>query len=420
MKRKTLQEQYNLIKEGKGHKGSFVKDAKRQFPNLVRTSADINETIDSLKRNHIISENFVGFKPVTNPTVRKKESYETAFAKFLEEAKAVEKKTSKEVTDLQAPTKGYDYKDDKLLNNVAGEQFRQGYYTELTDEANADKTKQELIDLVIKNLSKNPSYYVEEAQFGIKGIGYTDDVPGLGRGKMVKDAGKGGGYGEATKKDYPDGEVATGYLPVTEGKKPGYITKLAEIDKQSKIVALEAKIAALEEIISTKETRISMISEDEDLAELMDKAKIKEIQKEIKVIVKEKAKMEKLYEKMCGKKKEVMEEEIDEAVGDKLDDNSAKADELSTKIDDIEGKLEEEDINEDLGTDNVDDFNLDNPAEDAEIGMSLPESEDDEVEITVGDYEIEVEKKEDEDEEKEVPAYRKPMSIGDMIKTYGR
>ena len=395
MKRKTLQEQYNLIKEGKGHKGSFVKDAKRQFPNFVRTSAGINETIDSLKRNHIISENFVGFKPITNPTVRKKESYETAFAKFLEEAKAVEKKTSKEVTDLQAPTKGYDYKDDKLLNNVAGEQFRQGYYTELTDEANADKTKQELIDLVIKNLDKNPSYYVEEAQFGIKGIGYTDDVPGLGRGKMVKDAGKGGGYGEATKKDYPNGEVATGYLPVTEGKKPGYIAKLAEIDKQSKIVALEAKIAALDEIISTKETRISMISEDEDLAELMDKNKIKEIQKEIKVIVKEKAKMEKLYEKMCGKRKEVvvdeekdlerdyedamkddkatMEEEIDEAVGDKLDDNSAKADELNTKIDDIEGKLEEEDVNEDLGSDNVDDFNIDNPAEDAEIGMSLPQ-----------------------------------------------
>ncbi len=296
---------------------------------------------------------------------------------------------------MQAPTKGYDYKDDKLLNNVAGEQFRQGYYTELTDEANADKTKQELIDLVIKNLDKNPSYYVEEAQFGIKGIGYTDDVPGLGRGKMVKDAGKGGGYGEATKKDYPNGEVATGYLPVTEGKKPGYIAKLAEIDKQSKIVALEAKIAALDEIISTKETRISMISEDEDLAELMDKNKIKEIQKEIKVIVKEKAKMEKLYEKMCGKRKEVvvdeekdlerdyedamkddkatMEEEIDEAVGDKLDDNSAKADELNTKIDDIEGKLEEEDVNEDLGSDNVDDFNIDNPAEDAEIGMSLPQ-----------------------------------------------
>ena len=340
MKRKTLQEQYNLIKEGKGHDNSFIKDAKRQFPNFVRTSANINETIDSLKRNHIISENYVDLKPLNNPlSERKKEGYETAFAKFLEEAKAIEKKTSKEVEELQAPKKGYDYKDDKLLNNVAGEQFRQGYYTELTDEANADKTKQELIDLVIKNLDKNPSYYVEEAQFGVKGIGYTEDYPGLGKGKMVKDAGKGGGYGEATKKDFPKGEVGTGYL--AEGKKPGYIAKLAEIDKQSKVVALEAKIEALAEIISTKETRISMISEDEDLAELMDKGKIKEIQKEIKVLMKEKAKMEKLYEKMRGKKKEVMEEDTE--------------------------------VQEDLGSDDVVDLNVDNPARDAEIGMNLPQ-----------------------------------------------
>ena len=333
MKRKTLQEQYNLIKEGKGHDNSFIKDAKRQFPNFVRTSANINETIDSLKRNHIISENYVDLKPLNNPlSERKKEGYETAFAKFLEEAKAIEKKTSKEVEELQAPKKGYDYKDDKLLNNVAGEQFRQGYYTELTDEANADKTKQELIDLVIKNLDKNPSYYVEEAQFGVKGIGYTEDYPGLGNGK-------GGGYGEATKKDFPKGEVGTGYL--AEGKKPGYIAKLAEIDKQSKVVALEAKIEALAEIISTKETRISMISEDEDLAELMDKGKIKEIQKEIKILMKEKAKMEKLYEKMRGKKKEVMEEDTE--------------------------------VQEDLGSDDVVDLNVDNPARDAEIGMNLPQ-----------------------------------------------
>ena len=368
---KTLQEQYNQIKKGKGSKHIFLKEVKAKYPNLVRNAAGFEEASAILAKRNIISENLyvaTGTKEKPNWFKLFDENMELI---SLEEAKAIEKKTTKEVTDLQAPTKGYDYKDDKLLNNVSGEQFRQGYYTELTNEKNADKTKQELIDLVIKNLSKNPSYYVEEAQFGIKGIGYTDDVPGLGRGKMVKDAGKGGGYGEATKKDFPEGEVGTGYI--TEGKKPGYIAKLAEIDKQSRIVALEAKIAALEEIISTKETRISMISEDEDLAELMDKGKIKEIQKEIKVIVKEKAKMEKLYEKMCGKKKEVMEEEIDEAVGDKLDDNSAKADELSTKIDDIEGKLEEEDVNENLGSDNVDDFNIDNPAEDAEVGMNLPQ-----------------------------------------------
>lgn len=37
---------------------------------------------------------------------------------------------------------------------------------------------------------------------------------------------------------------------------------------------------------------------------------------------------------------------LTEAVGDKLDDNSSKADELSTKIDDIEGKLEEDNLDE--------------------------------------------------------------------------
>jgi hypothetical protein len=34
---KTLQEQYNLIKEGKGHKDVFMKTALRQFPNFLIT-----------------------------------------------------------------------------------------------------------------------------------------------------------------------------------------------------------------------------------------------------------------------------------------------------------------------------------------------------------------------------------------------
>jgi hypothetical protein len=263
MKQKTLQTQYNLIKEGKGNKEVFLKEAKRIFPNYIPNAATFNQAEVILSQKSIISETVWGVttgrdeKPdwfaIFNDNMKTineevkvgdiltKDGKEGKVVKVMgdmvnvdfgngdvygithsrikdgeilaegeilnEEAKAVEKKTSKEVEDLQAPKKGYDYKDDKLLNNVAGEQFRQGYYTELTDEANADKTKQELIDLVIKNLDKNPSYYVEEAQFGVKGIGYTKDVPGLGKGKMVKDAGKGGGYGEATKKDFPEGEV---------------------------------------------------------------------------------------------------------------------------------------------------------------------------------------------------------------------
>tara|TARA_R110000796_G_scaffold20939_4_gene61952 strand:+ start:3895 stop:4992 length:1098 start_codon:yes stop_codon:yes gene_type:complete len=329
MKQKTLQEQYNLIKKGKGNSEIFQKSAKSQFPNMVRNAASLKETIASLKHGHIISENIWGIATEKST----KPDWFKIFDENMnliseEEAKAIEKKTTKGVTDLQSPDKGYDYKNDELLNNVAGEQFRQGYYTELTDEANKDKTKQELIDLVIKNISKNPQYYVEEAQFGVKGIGYKEELPGLGKGKMVKDSGKGGGYGEATKKDFPKGDVGTGYLEVKESKKPISLlslyeslplgekptpkakkkkvkkettdSKLSEIEKNGKIATLEMQIDALGEIISSKNERISMVTEDDSLSELVDRKKMKEMQREVKLLEKRKAGMEKLYEKMCG------------------------------------------------------------------------------------------------------------------------
>tara|TARA_R110000737_G_scaffold57378_4_gene82575 strand:+ start:2338 stop:3441 length:1104 start_codon:yes stop_codon:yes gene_type:complete len=325
---KTLQNQYNLIKEGKGNKEIFLKEAKKQFPNLVRNAAGFDEATAILSKRSIISEGLWG---IANQKTSKPDWFkifdENMNLISEEEAKAIEKKTSKEVTDLQAPDKGYDYKDDKKLNNVSGEQFRQGYFTELTDEANADKTKEELIDLVIKNIDKNPLYYVEEAQFGIKGIGYSEDQPALGKGKMVKDAGKGGGYGEATKKDFPKGEVGTGYLTLKEnkmislldllnesplGEKPKLKvkkkvkkettdSKLDEIEKNGRVATLELQIEAVDEIIESKNQRISMVSEDENLSELVDKKKMKEMQREVKVLEKRKAQMEKLYEKMCGK-----------------------------------------------------------------------------------------------------------------------
>ena len=200
------------------------------------------------------------------------------------------------------------------------------------------KTEQELKDIVKKNLEKNPLFYVEDAQFGIEGIGYKEELPGLGRGKMVKDAGKGGGYGEATKKDFPKGDVGTGYVELKENKMISLVdlmesmplgekapskpkakkvrkettdSKLDEIDKNGKIATLEMQIEALEEIISSKNERLSMVSEDESLSELVDKKKMKEMQKEIKLLEKKKAGIEKLYEKMCGKsysKKEIVDE----------------------------------------------------------------------------------------------------------------
>ena len=338
MKQKTLQEQYNLISEGKGNKEVFMKAAKRQFPNLVRNAATLSETVASLKHGHIITEGIsLG---MGNSVKNNKPDWFAIFDENMnlvaEEAKAVEKKPTKEVTDLE--TAGYDYKDENDVNNMNFEEYLRGYYTEMKNPKNADKTEQELKDIVKKNLEKNPLFYVEDAQFGIEGIGYKEELPGLGKGKMVKDAGKGGGYGEATKKDFPKGDVGTGYLEIKENKMISLVdlmesmplgekapskpkakkvkkettdSKLSEIEKNGKIATLEMQIEALEEIISSKNERLSMVSEDESLSELVDKKKMKEMQKEIKLLEKRKAGIEKLYEKMCGKsytKKEIVDE----------------------------------------------------------------------------------------------------------------
>ena len=96
------------------------------------------------------------------------------------------------------------------------------------------------------------------------------------------------------------------------------MAELAEIDKQSAIVAMEAKINKLAEMVETKNARLSMVSEDENLSELIDKKQVKMMEREIKEIERAKMKLEKLYEKMSGsKKKEVVDEEekMDESHG---------------------------------------------------------------------------------------------------------
>ena len=84
-------------------------------------------------------------------------------------------------------------------------------------------------------------------------------------------------------------------------KKESLDNDLAEIDTQAGIVAMEAKLDRISEMISTKMERLNMIDEDTNLAELVDKVKVKEMQKEIKILEKTKDKMMKMYEKMTGK-----------------------------------------------------------------------------------------------------------------------
>ena len=312
---KTLQEQYNLLKEGKGNADVFLKSARRLFPEHVTNFATQKEAVTILKQKSIISENFIGLEPIVSHAVAKT-SYETAFTNFLaeEEVKVDAKKVSKEVEEDQS--KAFDYKDDKNLDNLYGEAFLQGYYTEMKDPKNADKDVTELKEIVAKNLAKDRTYYATEAQFGIKGIGYKEDLPGLGPTKEVKGKYASSGMEEVKLKEEKmikltdlinlDGmkdekEDLKAKPKSKKVRKETIDTKLAEIENAGKVTTLEAQIEALDEAIDTKNERISMVSEDENLSELVDKAKMKEMQREVKDLEKRKVKMEKLYEKMCGK-----------------------------------------------------------------------------------------------------------------------
>ena len=212
---KTLTEQYRSIIEGKGPKDIFLKEAKLNFPNLIKNNSTFKEASTILKQKGIISENFVGTPMVGNPIETKKENYELAFAKFLvEDAKAEEKKVSKEVEETEEHN--YDYKDEKDPNNMIFGQIQMGYYFEMKQEKNADKTIDEIKDIVFKNLAKDPIYYTKNGQFGVE-VGYTDDNVALGVPEEPKGEYKSSGYGKLKENKEPVNEIAIAGGLVTGG-----------------------------------------------------------------------------------------------------------------------------------------------------------------------------------------------------------
>ena len=455
--KKTLQDQYLLIKEGKGHTGVFLTEAKRQFPDVVRNAATFEEAAASLITKNIITENIVSLGPINSPfDSKKKESYELAFESFLAEAKkkenedesvkAEEKKVSKKVEE--DASHNFDNSDEKNPDNMIFGQIMMGYYAEMKDPKNADKTMQELKDMVFKNLSKDQIYYTKNAQFGVKDLGYTVDAPGLGEPKEAKGKYKASGYGdlnesiqpineeenklrkviremvdseleEATAmtfkyvprksdKDREDRDPTDKYLTfdkdfekdqVRKGNiilKPGdgsedkiFITKvlhanlgpsagnaelrrhlmdrtnlepavlggkevwkikgakinskgnvsvfvpvetkpmeslkesiekeLMAINKEAEHEIIASKLEKVQALIDKKQSQISRLDEDEDMKDLTDAKKVKEITKDIKALERAKAKLEKMMHK--GKSKPQHKGVIDETENDDVEDD---------------------------------------------------------------------------------------------------
>ena len=202
---KTLQEQYNLIKEGKGHKDVFLKEAKKKFPNMINKAATYDQAAYILKKRSVISENYIDVKPINTIEATPKQNWEEKFSQFINEAgeKSLnpivnnEENYNKQDENVSADpnykfdiengsygsyknvsagveniaSHNYDYspKVDNI-NNVNAQELQVGIYAEV--KYNPELTLEEAQAKVIKNLAKDPLYYVKEGQFGVQGLGY--------------------------------------------------------------------------------------------------------------------------------------------------------------------------------------------------------------------------------------------------------
>jgi hypothetical protein len=370
---KTLQQQYTLIREGKGNKDHFLKSARRVFPEYITPNTDYNTAVHILKGKSILSEG-VGGIATSNSN---KPDWFKIFDTNLKEAIGV--KNTKEYGDQNEFEKidketektlshQFDNKDDKNIDNVYGQSFLMGYYTEMKDPKNEGKTVDELKAIVAKNMAKDINYYHTEASFGVKGIGYTSEAPGAGIPKEPKGKYKSSGYGDMPKvvkegqetrsvgsrvKPSND-EFKVGDTVIFKGtkqkitrivddriyiksekyglrpetwvkaadlkkaktnetldevkKRPAVSTEIKEIEKTNEALALEAKIKSIDEAIEKRQAKLNL-AESEELAEMIDKNMVKTLQKEIKELEKYKAKASKMYEKITGSaKKEVIDE----------------------------------------------------------------------------------------------------------------
>ena len=394
---KTLQEKYTGVREGKFSKAQWLKEAKLTLPHLISPYNGFDDAVRILKNKSMIHE----------------------------EVKADLKKTDKSVEDTNAKSFSYG---EMSAANVNFDQMLKGMQIEI--EKDPEMSEEKAREKAIKNLLQDPYFYLKNQAFGIEGIGYTEDAPGLKPSKtdqmekvklkedirkiikeslgkikegvdyetalrMAKQNSEKGfvqhvnelpdgsftvedwydsdftiasyEYGELLNeystldygtdydnpyddlyadraadakalKLYDEGEMLfrKGDMEEAEERRqqalsisdwdeedlPPYGTlneskavssRLKEIEAETQILALERKIEAISEEISERNHKISAV-EEMDMKDMINPAKVKELQKEIKLLEKEKSKMEKMMEKLSkkGKKKVVTAADKDE------------------------------------------------------------------------------------------------------------
>jgi hypothetical protein len=238
------------------------------------------------------------------------------------------------------------------MEEVSGKYKESGYSDKLKKSVTESKENLDEIGMFHDPIGYRKSEPNPKDQIFTKKFVGTSDTPGrMGymfdiykngvKIKTIKGEGEANAYINQLQRELKENKPKEMKVKV---KKETVEAKLAEIEKAGKSSILEAQIEALAEIIESKNQRISMVSEDENLSGLVDSKKVKEMQKEIKLLEKQKSKLEKLYEKTCGKsysKKEMVGEEMAEDAPKEFEAMVDKAEELYDELGTIDAVLKQ-------------------------------------------------------------------------------
>jgi ribosomal protein S19E (S16A) len=175
-----------------------------------------------------------------------------------------------------------------------------GYYVEMKDPKNAEKTEDQIKAIVVKNLEKDPLFYVKDGEFGIRGVGYSSEHPGL-----PKDIYGNYALGIEPKVKLTGKYKSSGMEPVNlnEAKKRTIEKHIAEIEKMGEVAAWGHRIGKIQEKIDELTNKMT-VTEGDDVKDMVDKKAVKELKKDIALLTKKKALYEKQKTKAAGRVKD--------------------------------------------------------------------------------------------------------------------
>ena len=243
------------------------------------------------------------------------------------------------VKEGQFGVQGLGYKEGKQQQNDGESYGGSGFSTKLKDGGDSMELVKESKELVLEAFgqvvsSGNPNSLAAQSGNMIRQMmAEKEEEKKLPMDEM-EDEGTAVSYSESEKPDFMDIDgdgdkeesmkKAGKDKKARKPKKESIDTKLAEIGKEAEKVKMEAQLDFLHDHIQEKVDRVSSIQEDENLSELIDKSKMKQMQREIKDLERKKAKMERIYEKSCGSKyakKEMVDEMEDINENEQLNEN---------------------------------------------------------------------------------------------------